>query len=162
MARRNLDAPVTLPVLDRLIDLEPKNKEAERSLSRAESLRRLKDALRRDLEWLLNTRRNPDLGEGVWREAERSVYGYGVPDITSFSISSTRDQHRLRRSLENAIMIFEPRISGARVRMEAAAGPAKGLRFHIQGLLRVDPAPEPIVFDTVLELPAGQYEVRSR
>ena len=44
--------------------------------------------------------------------------------------------------------------------MEVLSSTARGIRFHIQGLLRVDPKPEPISFDTVLELPCGQYDVK--
>ena len=161
MARQQLEEPVTLSVLDRLIDEEPK-KTMEAPLSRAQSLRRLKEALKRDLEWLLNTRRNPDLEEGVYKEAEQSVLGYGLPDLSAFGLSSVRDQQRLRRAIENAIAVFEPRLAGVRVRMEAVSNVSRGIRFHIQGLLLVDPNPEPVVFDTVLELPAGQYEVQGR
>jgi len=50
------EGPVTLSVLDRLIDQEPERK-LEPPLTRSQSLRELKAALRRDLEWLLNTRR---------------------------------------------------------------------------------------------------------
>lgn len=159
MARYDLEPPVTLSIIDRLIDNEPK-KTSEELLTRAQSMRNLKDSIKRDLEWLLNTRRNPDLEEGAYREAERSVYGYGLPDITSLGYASTRDQARLRRALESAISTFEPRISGTRVSMEVSSTTARGIRFHIQGLLRVDPAPEPILFDTVLELPAGHYSVK--
>jgi type VI secretion system protein ImpF len=34
------------------------------------------------------------------------------------------------------------------------------LRFQIQGLLDMDPAPEHISFDTVLQLSSGEYQVR--
>lgn len=161
MARQQLEEPVTLSVLDRLIDEEPK-KTSEPPLTRAQSLRRLKEALKRDLEWLLNTRRNPDLGEGVYKETERSVLAYGLPDLSAFGLTSVRDQQRLRRALENAIAVFEPRIAGVRVQMEVLSTISRGIRFHIQGLLLVNPNPEPITFDTVLELPAGQYEVKGR
>ncbi len=161
MARQQLEEPVTLSVLDRLIDEEPK-KSTEPPLTRAQSLRRLKEALKRDLEWLLNTRRNPDLGEGVYKEAERSVLGFGLPDLSAFGLASIRDQQRLRRALENAVALFEPRLGGVRVQMETVSNVTRGIRFHIQGLLLVNPSPEPITFDTVLELPAGQYEVKGR
>ncbi len=50
------EGPVTLSVIDRLIDQEPERK-LEPPLSRAQSVRDLKAAVRRDLEWLLNTRK---------------------------------------------------------------------------------------------------------
>ncbi len=59
MARNLGETTVTIPVLDRLIDLEPGN-QTENPPSRSQSERLLKRAVRRDLEWLLNTRRISD------------------------------------------------------------------------------------------------------
>ena len=42
----------------------------------------------------------------------------------------------------------------------AVEGGYRALRFVIEGLLCMDPAPEPVRFDTVLELSKGQYEVK--
>ena len=53
------NAPMRLPLLDRLLDDEPKSK-SEAPMTRSVSLARLKIAVRRDLEALLNTRRTPD------------------------------------------------------------------------------------------------------
>ena len=59
MAKTDPDVAVTPALLDRLIDLEPKVA-ADPPASRSQSVRQLKASLRRDLEWLLNTRRIPD------------------------------------------------------------------------------------------------------
>ena len=56
MARNLGETTITVSVLDRLIDLEPNNR-MENPLSRSQSVRLLKNAVRRDLEWLLNSRR---------------------------------------------------------------------------------------------------------
>jgi len=159
MARHDLDPPVTLSIVDRLIDEDPKNS-AEPPLTRAQSIRILRASLRRDLEWLLNSRQTPELENGEYKDAERSVYGFGIPDITSLSLKSIHDQNRLRRAIEKSLAAFEPRIAGARVQMEVLPSTARGIRFHIQGLLRMGVSPEPIAFDTVLELPSGQYDVK--
>ena len=45
-------------LLDRLVDLEPDNRN-EATMSRAESVRQLRLAVKRDLEWLLNSTRMP-------------------------------------------------------------------------------------------------------
>ncbi len=159
MARYDLETLVTVSVLDRLIDREPK-KATEPPPTRARSMRQLKDGLQRDLEWLLNTRRSiEDLG-GVYKEIERSVFTYGLPDISSIGVHSTHDQAKLKRALERAVSLFEPRIKGARVVMEVFGRGSRAIRFHIQGMLDVDPAPEPVAFDTVLELPSYQYAVK--
>src|SRR5450432_3963147 len=98
MAKREAIGPVTLSVLDRLIDLAPKNS-SEVPLTRAQSLRELKLALKRDLEWLLNTRRTIDPAPDSARETVRSVYHYGFADISSKSVLSSRDHGDLVREM---------------------------------------------------------------
>ncbi len=159
MARRDAAGPVTLSVLDRLIDRDPKSR-SEIPLSRAQSLRELKLALKRDLEWLLNTRKTIDPSPDSARETVRSVYHYGFEDISSKSVLSSRDHAELVREMESVIAIFEPRLKRARVRMEREEGNYRALKFVIEGLLCMDPAPEPVRFDTVLELGKGEYEIK--
>jgi type VI secretion system protein ImpF len=159
MARRDASGPATLSVLDRLLDDDPKNS-AEVPLTRAQSLRKLKEGLRRDLEWLLNTRRTIDPAPDSARETVRSVYHYGFADISSRSVLSSQDHNDLVREMELALALFEPRLKRVKVRMEPLADNSRMLRFVIDGLLNVDPAPEPVRFDTVLELGKGEYEVR--
>jgi type VI secretion system protein ImpF len=159
MARRDATGPVTLSLLDRLIDREPNNR-SEIPLTRAQSLHELKLALKRDLEWLLNTRKTIDPAPDSARETVRSVYHYGFADISSRSVHSSRDHGDLVREMESAIAVFEPRLKRAKVRMEPVEGGYLALKFVIEGLLCMDPAPEPVRFDTVLELGKGEYEVK--
>lgn len=159
MARYEPEPNVTLSVLDRLIDLDP-NARTDPTVSRANTLRQMKNSLRRDLEWLLNTRRRPDAVPDGPTELSRSLFNYGLPDTTSLGVHSVQDQNRMLWMLETAVTNFEPRIMGMRVTLEPVAGTTRVLRFQIQGLLKVDPAPERVSFDTVLELTKGEYEVK--
>jgi type VI secretion system protein ImpF len=159
MARSGPEPNVTLSLLDRLVDQDLSLK-ADPPQGRAQSLRQLKASLRRDIEWLLNTRRSIEAVEDTSLETEHSLFNYGLPDIASLGVHSTQDQNRLLWMIESTIQNFEPRISGARVTMEPVSGGARILRFQIQGLLRIDPAPERVTFDTVLELTSGEYEVK--
>lgn len=149
----------TLSVFDRLIDLEPRSR-SEPMLTSAQSLRAVKAALRRDLEWLMNTRRIIEEAPESCTELRRSVYSYGLPDMTSLSKLSAADQNLLLKTIELVITCFEPRLTGVRVSLRPLAETAQTLHFIIEGLLRVDPAPEQIIFDTVLELSSGSYQVR--
>ena len=161
MARRDATGPVTLSVLDRLIDRDPKN-HSEIPLTRAQSLRELKQALKRDLEWLLNTRRIAVPPDESLIEVNRSLYVYGLPDFTAFSLNSPKDQAKLVRLLQGTLKLFEPRLANVRiVPLEAGAHGTRTLRFRIEGLLIMDPAPEHVSFDTVLDLTKGEYEVQS-
>ena len=55
MSRFDREVRVTPSVLDRLIDLEPRQSQ-EPPIVLSTSVADLKQAVRRDLEWLLNTR----------------------------------------------------------------------------------------------------------
>jgi type VI secretion system protein ImpF len=153
------DTPVTLSVLDRLIDDDLKQSEAIH-LTRSQSLRKLRDAVRRDLEWLLNTRQ-PVEPAPESTELYDSLYMYGLPDITSLSVSNMRDRQRLTQAIQAAVAKFEPRIANPRVNL-VTVGEDKvpTLRFVIEGLLRVQPTPEHVSFDTVLQLSSGEYKVQ--
>jgi type VI secretion system protein ImpF len=153
------EGPVTLSVLDRLVDQEPERK-LEPPLTRAQSLRDLKAALRRDLEWLLNTRRTIEESPASLKELEHSLYNYGLPDVSSLYLRSPNDQAMLLTSIKAAINLFEPRLLNVKVTLEPAADDTRVIRFAIEGLLRMDPAPEHVLFDTVLEPMSGQYQVK--
>ena len=153
------EGPVTLSVLDRLIDQEPERK-LEPPLTRAQSLRELKAALRRDLEWLLNTRRTIEESPASLKELERSLYNYGLPDVSSLYLRSSKDQDSLLKAIRVAINYFEPRLLNIKVALEPAADDTRVIRFSIEGLLRMDPAPEHVFFDTMLEPMSGQYQVK--
>jgi type VI secretion system protein ImpF len=150
----------TLSVLDRLIDQEPENS-WEAPLSRAEAVRNLKASLRRDLEWLLNTRRIAVDPPAELGELAKSVYMFGLPDLSSFSLSSEKERVRLLRTLQTALRIFEARLANVRViAVDSQDATRSRMAFRIEAVLLMDPAPERISFDTVLELSTGGYRVR--
>ncbi len=153
------DAPVTLSLLDRLID-EDLKRSGEVHLTRAQSVRKLRDAVRRDLEWLLNTRQ-PIVPAAEGSELQNSLYMYGLPDVTSLSVASTRDRQRLAQAIQAAVLKFEPRIANPRITL-VTGGDEKlpALRFAIEGMLRIYPDPEQVSFDAVLELSSGEYKVQ--
>jgi type VI secretion system protein ImpF len=123
-------------------------------------LRELKAALRRDLEWLLNTRRTIEESPASLKELERSLYTYGLPDVSSLYLRSSSDQDSLLKAIRVAISFFEPRLLNIQVTLQPVTGDTRVLRFAIEGLLRMDPAPEHVFFDTMLEPLSGQYQVK--
>jgi type VI secretion system protein ImpF len=160
MPRWEPEPIVTQSIVERLIDLQP-DSGVETPVTRAQSVRQLKTALRRDLEWLLNTRRTPDPAGDEYRETSKSLFNYGLPDITSLNWESSRDRARLARHIEDVVHTFEPRIGRLKVvPLEADAGSRHILRFQIEGLLEMDPAPEHVSFDTVLQLTSGEYQIK--
>ncbi|HUD54600.1 MAG TPA: type VI secretion system baseplate subunit TssE [Terracidiphilus sp.] len=145
---------ITNSILDRLIDLEP-GSEVENPPSRAQSVRQLKSAVRRDLEWLLNTRRTPEIPEDrlELETVKQSLYVYGIPDLSSLTMANSADRNLLKRVVTDAIKIFENRLSQIRVDfVDPSSTSSSGVRLRIDAMLRMDPVPEPISFDTVIDL----------
>lgn len=161
MPRFEADSVVTQSVLERLIDRDPKAS-VEPAPTRSQSVRLLKTSVRRDLEWLLNTRQNPDAVGDEFPELSKSLFNYGLPDFSSLSFDNPKDRARLLRHLETTIRIFEPRLEGARVIpvLTESLENTRTIRFQIEGLLKMDPAPEQVTFDTVLNLSSGEYQIK--
>jgi type VI secretion system lysozyme-related protein len=161
MARTDNEIRITPSILDRLLDFEP-NMSSEAPKSRAKSLRDLKTSVRRDLEWLLNTRRFIEEIPENLEEVNNSLAVYGLPDFTGMSANNPAEQQRLTRQIEQAIRTFEPRFLDLKVTFEPIDGVERVLKFRIEARLNVEPVPEPIVFDTVLQLGSGEFEVKEK
>lgn len=125
------------------------------------TLRQLKHSVSRDLEAMLNTRREllEELPSG-YKEIQNSILNYGLPDFTGFSLQSAGDQKYMRRVVEQTIVTFEPRLKSVKVTVEQQRDHDPNVRFTIDALLQVDPAPEPVTFDAVLELNTSEYHVK--
>jgi type VI secretion system protein ImpF len=160
MNRVDHEIRITPSVLDRLIDEDP-NASSEAPASRQRSLRQLKDAVKRDLEWLLNTRQTVGGIPPGLQELTRSLAAYGLPDFSTISLKSPSDQARMQRTLEVAIRSFEPRLEDVKVSVTTVRATDQKMRFHIEGRLKVEPAPEPVSFDTVLQVANSQYVVKA-
>lgn len=154
MARSTTETLVTQSVLDRVTAVE------DWPATRSQSLRFFKEALKRDLEWLLNTRQPPIPELAGYPLAKASVINYGLPDITSLGLASASDHRRLRIAIETCLSNYEPRLTDVRVTLQGSDSADHRLRFHIEGNMKLDPAPEEISFDTVLELSSGEYKVK--
>jgi type VI secretion system protein ImpF len=147
-------------VLDRLIDHDPESK-TDPHVSRFESLNQFRRSIKRDLEFLLNTVRIADPVPDAYQELRRSLYLYGLPDLNGVALDNQQDEARMLRSLEEAISEFEPRLTRVRVASyERLSKKRSALLFHVDALLMIEPQPEPISFDTVLEIAKGSYSVK--
>ncbi|MGB6745210.1 MAG: type VI secretion system baseplate subunit TssE [Terracidiphilus sp.] len=154
MARANTETLVTQSILDRLMEVE------DWPATRSQSTRFFRDALKRDLEWLMNTRQPPLPELAGYPAAKASVINYGLPDISQLGLSNAADHRTLRLAIETCLRNFEPRLMDVRVTLEGSDTTDRRLRFHIEGNMKLDPAPEEISFDTVLELTSGEYKVK--
>ncbi len=155
MPKADDDIRASPSVLDRLV-----GDSGGEAVDRRYELRDLKRAVARDLEALLNTRREMlnDLPT-EYVESTRSLLTYGLPDFSALNLSNQTDRTQVRRMLEEAIAESEPRLERVRVSIEEPRPFDRGLRFRIEAVLRVKPAPEPVTFDAVLQLATQECRV---
>ena len=158
MPRPDSEEPLVLSLLDRLIDLEPKLS-TEPAASRSRSLAQVKEAVKRDLEWLLNSKQTIGALTGL-PHLDASAWTYGLPDLSASSLASVGDRERLRLAIEAAIRRFEPRLQGVEVTQLEATASDCSIRFRIDAMLRVHPAPELVTFDSMLQLTTKAFQVR--
>ena len=153
MATKRAENLVTQSLLDRLCDVD------DWPNSRQQSMRMYRESVKRDVEYLLNTRCPPIEDISLYPKAAASVMNYGLPDVSAFS-DSLSDQSSLTAALIQTLRRFEPRIQNVRVLVVRTETVSRSLRFHIEGRIQFDTQVENIEFDTVLELTRGEYEVK--
>ncbi|WP_158792820.1 type VI secretion system baseplate subunit TssE [Granulicella sp. L60] len=150
---RTLELLVTQSVLDRL------STTADWPVTRAQSINFLRDNIKRNLEWLLNTRRPPIAGIENYPLARHTVLYYGLLDLNSLNLTSNDGQLRLQQVIAEMIERSEPRLREVQVRLEEGDPQRKRLLFRIGAHMQMKPLPEEIVFDTILDLTTGKYLV---
>ena len=161
MARVRTDQPLMPSVLDRLIDEDP-GVRVEAPRARTQVLRELKLAVRRDLENLLNTRRRAVTIPPGYTELKSSLLTYGLADFSGSGPGGGKERDAFCRSIEAVIRQHEPRFLTVAVELASGADPTdRTLRFRIDAVLRADPVPEPVVFDSTMEPSTGTFAVAS-
>ena len=161
MARTELDRAVRQSVFDRLTDEAPREP-ADRQVSRDESANAYRRAVRRDIEALLNTRRAIVPVPPGCNEVRDSVHQFGLADTTGLPVGTPEGRKMLTEDIRLSLQLFEPRLMNVRVVLvESSQLKAQQVRFTIEATLRMDPSPEQVVFDTVLEVSRGTYDISS-
>jgi type VI secretion system protein ImpF len=150
-------------LLDRLLDDAP-DQDVEAPAARVLSKVQLRQAVLRDLAWLLNCVRPPDIdGERV-PHAAASVLNYGLPALAGAQ-ASTLDVATLEQNVRQAILLFEPRILPDSLRVRAledvtVLNTHNQIALEITGLLWSQPVPLEVMIRTELDLETGQVSVR--
>jgi type VI secretion system protein ImpF len=142
-------------LLDRLTDNAPEQRR-ESLDQQTLTMTQLRQAVLRDLAWLLNTTNlaaTEDL-EGVPRVAA-STLNFGVPGFAGLVASSAR-AGTLEGAIAEAIRRFEPRIRPAslrvRVREADPDAPVPTLVFDIHGELWAQPVPQQLFLETSIDI----------
>jgi len=149
-------------LLDRLTDDEPSRTQEPRE-RRVLSMRRLRQCVLRDLEWLLNSGNlaaTQDL-DG-YPLIERSVINYGMPELAG-CYSSSLELRGIERAVRQAVWDFEPRILRDTVKVRAIVSEDQlnhnALTFEIEGELWAQPIPEKLFLKTEIDLETGAVSV---
>lgn len=151
MARVDKKKKLRPSVLDRLIDDEP-HVQIEAEKNRHQQLRELRSCVRRDLESLLNTRFRMVQPPAGMKELEVSLLNYGLPDLATVNITDDEKKKNFTRDLEKLLREYEPRFKTVKVTfLDNSDSVDRTLRFRVNATLYADPAPEVVVFDSVLE-----------
>jgi type VI secretion system protein ImpF len=145
-------------LFDRLLDDDVQNKQESRA-ARVISLSEYRNAVLRDLSWLLNCNSHVESdGLGDFPEVETSVFNFGKPSLSGREVSGM-DLQALEAALARAIRSFEPRIIADTLMVRALRETAKGspstLVFEIRAELWARPFPEKLYIKTALDLETG-------
>jgi type VI secretion system protein ImpF len=153
---------VQASVLDRLLDDEPRvSQEAPGGF--LYDVHQHKEAVARDLEALLNTRRTRvevSLLDGH-PQARDSFLDYGITDLSSLSLLNPDHRMLLREQICQTIERHEPRLAQVRVKLDVPRETSRMLRFRVEALLLLHPHRPPVAFDALLKLSSSACSVRS-
>ena len=162
MAREEGDQRLQLSILDRLIDDAPEDAQ-DRPLSRGQALRSLRESVRRDLENLLNSRQRCRSWPAEFGELDTSLLNYGIPDFTGSDFALNQRHEGFRHIIETMLKRYEPRFRRVRVvLLNDDEGVDRTMRLRIEALMQVEPAPEPIVFDSQIDPATGNFRLTDR
>jgi len=152
-------------LLDRLTDNDPDRKQESRD-ARVLSPSRLRDCVRRDLAWLLNTTHLmsvQDLNE--LPQVARSVVNYGMPDMAGRTVSGI-DASILEQAIRKAILDFEPRLVARTLRVKLFVDEKQmnpnSMTFDIEAELWAQPIPLRLFLRTAVDLENGSIDVVDR
>ena len=149
-------------LLDRLTDENPQSGVESRD-QRMISWQRLRDAVRRDLAWLLNCvhlEATDDLSE--WPLVARSTLNYGMPETSGVPLANINVE-MLQKRVRQAILDFEPRLVrnklSVTIEKQAAVMNRNSLVFLIEGEVWAQPVPQSICVRTEFDLETGVVKV---
>jgi type VI secretion system protein ImpF len=146
-------------VLDRLLDDRNSPIHAgERG--RTQQLMELRNAVRRDLEALLNSHRFCRTPPDNTEQLDKSLLQFGAPDFFAVNAGSAAAREEFRRSLEESIRRFEPRFKHVTVKLvDDGISTDRTMRFRIDALMYADPAPDAVSFDSLLDPSSHSFSV---
>jgi len=148
-------------ILDRLIDANP-DLPGDDHLSLVEQVREMREAIRRDLEALLNTRRCPTAPPAILDDLKDALVSYGVDGIVSANLVTDNAKLRLARVIERRIALFETRLSDVNVTiLKSRHDGERALRMRIQATFRLHEGMPPISFESMIDPSTQRFMVEA-
>jgi type VI secretion system protein ImpF len=121
----------------------------------------VEESIARDLEVLLNTRREEFLVPPEFEQTATSIVNFGIPDPAKCgSLRFGPEQAKLCRWIEEAIRNFEPRLRNVAVRVVDRDNVAPILRFRVEA--KAEYISEKLAFELGLKRDSGQLAVLPR
>jgi type VI secretion system protein ImpF len=128
------------------------------------NMQRFRDAVLRDLAWLLNAKCHPESdGFGQYPYVDKSVLNYGMPDISGSTASDTpalEVTQMVRRAIEN----FEPRIISNTLQVRSIEAPTSAgtnvIALEIRAQIWALPLPESLYVKTEVDLETGSCQLK--
>jgi type VI secretion system protein ImpF len=141
-----------LSFFDRLIDDSPDNGQ-DAEPTRSSLYAQVREALKRDLEVVLNARRRFLSPPPHLTHLSESLFTFGMSDFTNENVRSADFQREFRLHVLDLIKRLEPRLTSVDVRMlEGKDEFDRALRFRIQGaLLLGEGEREEIIFNSYMD-----------
>ena len=163
MADKTITERLQPSLLDRLTDLEPVSVTEARD-DRVINIRRLRDIIRRDLAWLLNSNSMDTLIDAdQYPHASNSVLNYGVRE-TAGDFSTEKRAAEIRKAIKRAIIMFEPRIKEGTLEIVARNDKKSSqtiIEFDIHADMWAQPLPMELYLRSQIDLTTGQLALES-
>ena len=150
-------------LLDRLTD-HARGNEREADETRVMGRAQMREAVLRDLSWLLNSTQPLAAQAETYPHAAASVLNYGLPPLSGKQASRV-DVFQLARIIKQTIVRFEPRVLADTLEVRALEAQHvldthNVIEFEIRGFLWAQPVPLELLLRTQLDLEAGKVELR--
>ncbi|MBY5392129.1 type VI secretion system baseplate subunit TssE [Rhizobium leguminosarum] len=155
------DRVLARSILDRLIDEAP-DRTVDPPMSFVDQVRDVREAIRRDLEALLNTRRCPATPPAALSELRDALVSYGVDGVVSASLMTDQAKLKLAQAIERRIALFETRLSDVRVTiLKSRTMTERALRMRIQATFRLHEGMPPISFESTIDPSTQRFLVEA-
>lgn len=161
MADRTIADKLQPSLLDRLTDDAPEHQTESRD-ARVIDINRLREIIRRDLAWLLNSNNLGTLiDEDAYPNIAQSTLNYGVGEVSG-EYSTKQRAELIRQSMKEAIERFEPRVREGALEITLREAEDKNqavVSFDIVADMWAQPVPLELYLRSEVDLTTGALDL---